>query len=49
MLMEEALFDLSYDKQITCYIVIMQDHWKPLLIQFLMEASLGSCFYTWFR
>jgi hypothetical protein len=28
---------------------LLQDHWVSLLLQFLLEASLGSTFYTWFR
>ncbi|WIA30903.1 hypothetical protein OEZ86_000955 [Tetradesmus obliquus] len=28
--------------------VLFKDHWVSLLLQFLVEAALGSGFYTWF-
>jgi hypothetical protein len=28
--------------------VLFKSHWKPLILQTLMEAGLGSSFYTWF-
>eukprot|EP00775_Hariotina_reticulata_P012842 gene12842-12969_t len=28
--------------------VLFRSHWKPLLLQILMEAALGSSFYSWF-
>lgn len=29
--------------------VLFKDHWQGILLQFLAEAGLGSCFSTWFR